>query len=191
MKITVFDRILTVLLSLVLLAASVMLIAYATNLISLESIYAAVTLVFGNTSLKPMLIIGAVGALLLIIAIRLIVACCSGKRTPPVPTSVLVRTSEYGMTNITLAAIDSMVQRCCRTMQQIKDCTTSVLPSGSGISVALRLVLMPDVAVPEFSEALQKNVKDTVEGLAGVEVNNVSVLIVEPPKQNVRNASAQ
>ena len=77
------------------------------------------------------------------------------------------------------------------TMQQIKDCTTSVLPSGSGISVALRLVLMPDVAVPEFSEALQKNVKDTVEGLAGVEVNNVSVLIVEPPKQNVRNASAQ
>ena len=187
MKISVFDRILTVLLSLVLLAASVMLIAYAANLISLESIYAAVTLVFGNTSLKPMLIIGAVGALLLIIAIRLIVACCSGKRTPPVPTSVLVRTSEYGMTNITLAAIDSMVQRCCRTMQQIKDCTTSVLPSGSGISV----VLMPDVAVPEFSEALQKNVKDTVEGLAGVEVNNVSVLIVEPPKQNVRNASAQ
>ena len=46
MKITVFDRILTVLLSLVLLAASVMLIAYAANLISLESIYAAVTLVF-------------------------------------------------------------------------------------------------------------------------------------------------
>ena len=86
MKISVFDRILTVLLSLVLLAASVMLIAYAANLISLESIYAAVTLVFGNTSLKPMLIIGAVGALLLIIAIRLIVACCSGKRTPPVPT---------------------------------------------------------------------------------------------------------
>lgn len=179
MKFKFIDKLLLVLVLLFLIALSGLCLGTAMDLISSETIMGCVTIIT-NGLIANRLIIGAVGLVLLIFALRLFVAM-GRKGTAPqekTPSSTLISAGENGTAYITLSAIDSLVQRHCRSNQRIKGCESKVIAMPNGISVSLKLQVLPDTVIPELSAQLQKSLKEYLENLSGITVTGIDILIL-------------
>ena len=83
------------------------------------------------------------------------------KREPEV-RSALVSQTEIGGTFITLAAIDSMVQKHIRQNNRVRDCVTAVRAAQDGVVLSARLTVLPDTQLVELTGALQKSLKEYI-----------------------------
>jgi len=185
MKGKLFDRILLALLLIVALALSLVLIALASRAVPLENIGAFMALLY--TGVNNQIILAAVGLVILIIALRLMFAG-SGKKEEH-PTSTLVQATDLGATFITLTALDSLVQKHCRANNRIRNVVSTIHPvREGGVTVSVRLALMPDTDIPELSKELQKSLKEYIEKSSGINVREVGILIEDTssnPKSRV------
>lgn len=174
MKAKLIDRILLAILLIIVIVFSLCLILLACRVYPADSISSVIQEVYSSTTVA--IIVGACGLVLLIIAIRLMFA--GTKRKEPQPTSTLIKSTELGSTFITLSAIDSMVQKHCRNNNRIRSTVSNIraLRDG-GIGISVRLALMPDTDIPALTGELQKSLKEYVEGLAGITVREVGVLV--------------
>ena len=185
MKPKLFDRVLLVLLLIIVIAFSLALLGIAMRLLPDFMVQSAVD--FAYDGILPATILGATGLLLLIVSLRLLFANGKSKPKEVKPTAALIRTTEFGTTSITLSALDSMAQKHCRANNRIKDCSTNITVGvGGGISIGLKLMLMPDTNVPELTEALQKTLKEYIEAYAGITVNEVWIVVVSTAMPNTR-----
>ncbi len=155
---------------------------------SLENVKSFLDILFGNT--VYLTILGVAGAVLLFIALRLMFAGTGKKEKPDVqPVSTLVKASELGSTFISLQALDAMVQKFCRNNNRIRTIASSVRAvRDGGITVSVRLALMPDTDIPELTETLQTSLKQYIEKLSGILVREVGILIEDTsisPKSRV------
>ncbi|MCE5234563.1 MAG: alkaline shock response membrane anchor protein AmaP [Clostridiaceae bacterium] len=175
MKPRVIDRILLVLMLLFTLVVAAFLLAVATHLLPAEYVLFNATLAYSG--LTASLIIGGAGLVVLILSVRLMVAF---NRRPSVPrvTSALVAADELGSTHIALAAVDHLVQRHCRTNGKIKECVSSIYTTqDGGLRVGLKLVVLPETNVPEFTSELKASLKAYLEEYTGIPVRDISILI--------------
>lgn len=178
MKIKVFDRILIVILSLFVIWVSCITALRINNLIAFVEWYQLFTQ-------EAVTIICAV---VFVMALRAIVAAL--KRKPlgePAPTAAHLETNEYGSTYVALAAIDSMVQRHCRSNPRVKDCASLVSLVNGGVKVAVKLIVTNECNIPELSSSLHQSLKAYVEELSGIKVLDAGILIVSapPPKSQI------
>ena len=121
------------------------------------------------------------GALvLLVFALQLFIAMCRRELSPrdKAPTSTLLSAGENGAEYISLSAVDALVQRHCRANQRIKECESTVIPMQSGVSVSLRLQVLPDTVIPELAAQLQQSLKEYIETISGITVTGVDILIL-------------
>lgn len=175
MKPRIIDRILLVLMMLAMIAVAALLLAVATKLLPIEYVIYNATLAYSG--LFASLLLGGIGLVLLILSIRLMVAFNARPRAPRV-TSALVASNELGSTHIALAAIDHLVQRHCRGSGQIKECASSIYTTqDGGLRVGLKLVVLPETVVPQFSEELKASLKAYLEEHTGIPVRDTSILI--------------
>ena len=177
MKFTLFDKFLLVLLLLAAIALSALCIAAAMDFVSYDMIAAPIA-VITNGIIGNRLILGAAGVLLLTIALRLFVAM-GKKRQPqmaPAPTSTLLLSNDNGTAYITIAAIDSLVQRHCCANGKIRECES--LEPNTGVCIKLRLSVTPETVIPELTASLQQSLKEYIQGVCGVTVNSVDILIL-------------
>lgn len=188
MKFTLFDKFLLVLLLLAAIALSALCIATAMDFVSYDMIVAPIA-VITNGIIGNRLILGAAGVVLLTIALRLFVAM-GKKRQPqmaPAPTSTLLLSNDNGTAYITIAAIDSLVQRHCCANGKIRECESLVAPAqepNTGVCIKLRLSVTPETVIPELTASLQQSLKEYIQGVCGVSVNSVDILIL--PMQQPR-----
>lgn len=191
MRFNFFDKFLLVLLLLCVIALSALCVATAMGFVSYEMIVTPIQIVT-NGLIVNKLILGAIGVVLLAIALRLFVAMGRKRTTKgaaaPMPTSTMVMSGDNGSAYISIAAIDSLVQRHCRANAKVKECESAVLPASdpsSGISIKLRLGVSPDAVIPELSANLQKSLKEYIESLCGVAVNAIDILIVPVQQKSI------
>ena len=52
-----------------------------------------------------------------------------------------------------------------------------------GVAISLKLVLLSDANVPEVTAELQKSLKEYIEGLTGIVVNDISIMVISAPSQ--------
>lgn len=187
MKVKIIDRILAALLALAVISAAVLFGAVMLDMISInDAVNYAVSIMPNLTVAK--IVYGIIGLLVLIIALRVIIGMAGSKDTAPsannAPTSIHLTTSDYGSTYVSLAAIDTMTQRHCRTISKVKDCITNVTPYENGVRIAIKLLLSNEANIPEITSSLQKSLKTYVEELSGVNVCDVSILIISAPASN-------
>lgn len=178
MRFTLFDKFLLVLLLLVTICIAAVFIGSAMNLVSEEMITGVVSVLF-NGMTENRLIMGGIGLVLLVIALRMFIAM--GKKrehTAPAPTSTLLASGENGSAYITLAAIDSLVQRFVRANQRVKECESRISCSEQGVGIALRLSVLPDTVIPELTAQLQSSLKEHIESMCGVKVTGVDILLM-------------
>ena len=175
MKMKWFDRVLLALVLIIFIGVGVFAIGIALGPLRpvFESFYALMT----NGLLAYVLILSAVGLVMLLAAIRVLYASCAHKGAP-VPTTVLLKTTDNGSIRIAVSAIDSMVQRAARSAPSVRDVTTRILVlENDALAFQLRVTFAPDAMLSEATTQVQSDVKDYVEAHAGVPVQEVQVFV--------------
>lgn len=178
MRFRVIDKILLVFLIILTVAFAAVMIGIALNLITAQMLLSVATL--AGSSIIVSLCAALIGIVLLVIAFRLIGAMANPP-APAMPTSALLLNTEVGAAYISLAAIDSMVQRHCRANQVVKDCESLVQPVEGGVRISLKLNVQNDTVAPVAVPDIQQSLKAYVEGLSGISVKEITVLIVNTP----------
>jgi uncharacterized alkaline shock family protein YloU len=174
MKTKLIDRILLAFVLIAMLLICVALIGVALRMI--PDVYIQSAIAWVGSGLINSAILGSVSALFLIFTIRLFFA---GKKRPdPVPSYSLVKNSEFGSVYITVSALDTMVQKFCRSVSKIRECASAINLSKDGITINLKLSLLPDSNVPELTSELQKGLKEYIESLSGILVQEIGVLVI-------------
>ncbi len=175
MKPKLFDRILLFLLLLFTLLLSLALIALGLRAVAAEQINGFIGSYYYGAIWQWVLLVA--GAIILLISIRLMFAG-KGKAKETAPVSALVQNTDLGGTYISLTAIDAMVQKHCRANNRIRNVVSAVVPLREGIvSLRLKLMLMPDTDIPNITSELQKSLKEYVEKLSGITVQDVGILV--------------
>lgn len=174
MKLKVFDRILLGILLIAAILVSFVLFGVAANLIKIEQVNWFVSLFYMEQ--QNALILAGSGLVLLLISIKLLFAGKS-KKAEVRPASALMKQTEFGGTYISLEAIDSMVQKHCRAASRVKDVHTTLQSTETGVTVGIRLCVLPDTDVVTLSSELQKSLKENIESLTGITVNEIGVLV--------------
>ena len=174
MKLKVFDRILLGILLIAAILVSFVLFGVAANLIHEEQVNWFISLFYMET--QNALILAGRGLLLLLISVKLLFAG-KGKKADVRPASALMKQTELGGTYISLEAIDSMVQKHCRAISRVKDVHTTLQSTETGVTIGIRLSVLPDTDVVTLSSELQKSLKENVESLTGIAVNEIGVLV--------------
>lgn len=174
MKLKVFDRILLGILLIAAILVSYVLFGIAANLIPQDQATWFVSLFYMYR--ENALILAGSGLVLLLISIKLLFAG-KGKKADARPASALMKQTEFGGTYISLEAIDSMVQKHCRAVSRVKDVHTTLQSTETGVTIGIRLCVLPDTDVVTLSSELQKSLKENVESLTGITVNEIGVLV--------------
>ena len=174
MKLKVFDRILLGILLIAAILVSFVLFGVAANLISEEQVNWFVSLFYMER--QNALILAGSGLVLLLISVKLLFAG-KNKKADVRPASALMKQTELGGTYISLEAIDGMVQKHCRAISRVKDVHTTLQSTETGVTIGIRLNVLPDTDVVTLSGELQKSLKENVESLTGIAVNEIGVLV--------------
>ena len=98
-------------------------------------------------------------------------------------TAALVSAGDYGTTQISLSAIDAMVQRHCKANVKIREVTSVISLQEGGVGIQLKLSLLNDANIPETTEALRTSLRENIESLTGIQVRDVSIMVVNTPAQ--------
>lgn len=93
------------------------------------------------------------------------------------PTQVVIGASEGGQVNISLSAVDHVVQKAAQTIADVREVRTQIKAMRDGVEVSLHLTMPHEVNVPETAAAVQSAVKTQLEGMTGLHVTEVKVLI--------------
>ncbi len=174
MKPRVIDRILLILMLLAMIGVSALLLSVATRILPVEYVLYNATLAYSGFAAS--LIVGGAGLVVLILSVRLLIAF-NRRQSAPRITSALVASNELGSTHIALAAVDHLVQRHCRANGKIKECVSNLYTVEGGLRVALKLIVLPETCIPQFSEELKASLKTYLEDHTGIPVREISILI--------------
>lgn len=174
MKLKLFDRFLLGILLIAAILVSFVLFGIAANIIQEEMVtnFIALFYMFRQNAL----ILAGSGLVLLLICVKLLFAG-RGKKADVRPASALMRQTEFGGTYISLEAIDSMVQKHCRAIPRVKDVHTTLQSAETGVTIGIRLCVLADTDVVTLSSELQKSLKENIEALTGIHVNEIGVLV--------------
>lgn len=183
MRLKVFDRILLGILLIVAIVASFVLFGMAANILTESAVTGFIGLFYMFR--ENAMILAGCGLVLLLISIKLLFAG-RGQKAEKRPASALMRQTEFGGTFIALEALDTMVQKHCRAQQRVRDCHTTLHSSEAGVTIGIRLSVLPDTDVVSLTSELQKSLKEYVEGLTGIQISEIGILI-----ENATAAPAQ
>lgn len=186
MKPSYFDRFLLTICAILSMAAGLALLLVAVGFFSLEAARLMVDAYAAEVgSLNFRLLIGCVGLLVFLVSLRLLIGFNKRSKAQKEPTATVatIATGDYGTVQISLAAIDAMVQRHCRANNKVREAASVVSTRDGGVAISLKLVLLSDANVPEVTAELQKSLKEYIEGLTGIVVNDISIMVISAPSQ--------
>jgi|GEM_PF-4683514 len=98
----------------------------------------------------------------------------------------IVQETEIGAVHISLVTIEEIVVRAAKQVKGVFNLRARVRyhEEGSNVSIGLKIEIDGKRSIQSLSEELQKVVKERVEAIAGVEVDQVSVFIAQTHKSN-------
>lgn len=174
MKLKFFDRALLAILLIAAILVSFVLFGVASHLVREAWVQSFVALFYNGIAANRWILAGT-GLVLLLICIKLMF--CGRDRKELRPSSTLIRQSDIGGTYISLSAIDAMAQKFCRSQSRVRECYTLVNSLPDGVSIGVRLSVLPDTDIATLTSELQTNLKQYVESLTGIHVTEIGVLV--------------
>lgn len=175
MKMSIIDRLLLSLYTLIIILISIAIIG-----ISVAVGINAIPLSEANATLKTLqldwkffLIATLVSILFLIVSIKLLFTGTKSKTL----ISTLIKHTELGMIRVSVNALEIMTQKAVRSFDQVKDVRINIVTEEDGIKVRLKVLIMPDVVLPDLSVSIQQKVKEYIEGYSGIVVKEVFIYI--------------
>lgn len=193
MKRRVFAGIILAVILLAVVAAAFFLFAAAVGLVSQASL-TELAGAMGN-GIGNSLITACIGFVLLgLVAGYILLDRGRGGKRDEAPASAVISSDENGTAFISLSAVDSIVQTECRKTNGVLDCISSILNREEGISIGIRLAIIPGMEIPSLASALKTSLKEKVELWTGVNVCSVDVLVEQVqglPDEKQESVSAE
>lgn len=93
------------------------------------------------------------------------------------------RQGELGEYRISFDALENMVLQATRGIEGVRDTRTRLSVSDRGLVIYVRIATLPDIKVPDLAGEIQKNVKEYVQDISGVDVAEVKVLVENISKE--------
>lgn len=118
-------------------------------------------------------IAGLAGALFILVGL---IGFWESVRSAPVEEGV-VQELALGRVTTTNTALENVVRRAVRQIRGVREVRPVIRPLPGGLNVFLRLVLLPEVRVPEVAAEVQEAVKEQIRSTVGVEVAEVKIQI--------------
>ena len=183
MKITVWDRIWSVLSGVLIVLAGLWLLGlvFVVQPTWLEAVWMSAPLTWWQ---RAVMIVGA----LALIALGLHDVLLLFRRTRE--KGFIIQHSEYGDMSISMNALESMVQKCVASHQELTVNATHIQHAREGIVVDIKITLPGGVNIPLTVNALQKQIKQYITSCSGVDVHKVRVM-VETDARSASEADAQ
>lgn len=116
-------------------------------------------------------VLGAAMLLLFLVSARFLYLAF--RRASP-PLTVDQRTP-FGDVHIAVDALENLATVAARRIRGVRELEARVRPSESGTRIALRVSVDGEAPIPDLTQALQAAVKEHVERIAGVTVQDVTV----------------
>ena len=183
MKITVWDRIWSALSGVLIVLAGLWLLGlvFVVQPTWLEAVWMSAPLTWWQ---RAVMIVGA----LALIALGLHDVLLLFRRTRE--KGFIIQHSEYGDMSISMNALESMVQKCVASHQELTVNATHIQHAREGIVVDIKITLPGGVNIPLTVNALQKQIKQYITSCSGVDVHKVRVM-VETDARSASEADAQ
>lgn len=111
---------------------------------------------------------------LFLAGLRLIMAAW---QKPKAGGRAVVHEGALGQVRISLQAIESLVDKVVGQTQGVREVKSGIIPLAAGVGIEIRVVVTPDVNIPELSRQIQEQVKTYVYQVTGVSVSEIKVLV--------------
>ena len=168
----IISRILSVVLGIIISAAGILLILLTFGVFdwaTLQYIELDFVLLIGNYNYTIL------GFVLLIVGL-LIIALFASKRSKKQDKSIESYT-EMGELRISFKAIENMVITASKKIKGLRDVSTHIKSGEQGLIIYLRILPLPDIAIPPMVNDLQEKVHEYVENISGAAVAEVKVSV--------------
>ena len=100
--------------------------------------------------------------------------------------SLVIQKTDYGELTIAVKAIEGMVLKCVREYPEVELLQTKINNTREGIVVRLKVILVQDISIPLTVNSLQKHIKQYVTASAGIDVSQVQVEVVSTDKKGAK-----
>ena len=181
MKMTLWDRVLSAISGALIVAAGICLLDLGLGVSLLGTPWAGDFPVWWH---RALVIIGAL--LLIALGVHGILMLFRRGREK----GFIIQHSEYGDMSISMNALESMVQKCVASHQELTVNATRIQHAREGIIVDIKITLLGGVNIPLTVNALQKQIKQYITSCSGVDVHKVRVM-VETDARPASEADAQ
>lgn len=168
MKMTLWDRVLSAISGALIVAAGICLLDLGLGVSLLGTPWAGDFPVWWH---RALVIIGAL--LLIALGVHGILMLFRRGREK----GFIIQHSEYGDMSISMNALESMVQKCVASHQELTVNATRIQHAREGIIVDIKITLLGGVNIPLTVNALQKQIKQYITSCSGVDVHKVRVMV--------------
>lgn len=94
-----------------------------------------------------------------------------------VKNTTLINRSELGEVEITLEALDNLVNTIALEQDGIVAISNRLSTEDDGLTIYLKAKILPSKTIPEITNSLQELVKSYIEDTTGVTVSSIKVLV--------------
>ncbi|HZJ58389.1 MAG TPA: alkaline shock response membrane anchor protein AmaP [Clostridia bacterium] len=175
MKISLFNRLLLTIYTLVIAIMSIAILAVfaaiGANILSSDSINSFLAAI--QSDWRFFLIGTLVSVFFLIVSVKLLFTGTG----PKAPSSALLKHTDLGIIRISLDALEVMTHKAVNSFDEVRDSKIGILNEADGVKIRLKVSIMPDVILQDLSVSIQQKVKEYVEGYSGILVKEVFVYI--------------
>ena len=116
----------------------------------------------------------AVGCVLIVLGVLVVIVGVHIKKVMPFAK---VSMGEFGQVDISLAAVDTVVNKVAHEIEGVQTVKTRIKTDNNGLSILLDVVMRSDCNIPETVALLQQNVKTQLETAVGLSVVSVKTAI--------------
>jgi len=184
-KISILDRVLLIIYILFWVVCSIYALAGALGFIALDSVVELVTLWLVNPLYRILLAIIAT----LIVAISIKLLFIGTATSSSTTASTIIKTTEKGTINISLSAINDMAKKSVEDEEAIKTIDVDAAVENDQLNIHVKLTVLGGTSIPEITERVQDKIKDYVDGLTGLSVNAINIVVADTTRQQKARVS--
>jgi len=119
------------------------------------------------------LVIGTIAVAIFIVSIRLFFSTFSSRKSD----NALVEDGALGQVRITLSAVENLVKKVAFQVVGVKEAKPKLILTKNGTKLLIKIAVTPDIPIPQASQELQTKIKEELENIAGIEINDIRILV--------------
>jgi len=95
----------------------------------------------------------------------------------------IAKTTDYGQVRITVNTLDSIALKATRRVRGVREAKNTITTDETGTIILIQVSVDGETPIPSIVEEVQKNVKEQVEKIVGIDVKHIDVKITEVAQQ--------